>query len=69
MKVVCPLVLASSLLLTPSLCGRIARESRCKTLCLTHFFPICVPEEAARICSSQFDGEILLAKDLTTIDL
>jgi len=55
--------------LTPSLCGRIARESNCKTLCLTHFFPSCVPEEAAHVCSEQFDGEIILAKDLTSINL
>ena len=27
--------------LTPTLCGQMARESACKSLCLTHFYPPC----------------------------
>ena len=50
--------------LTPRLCGKLAQKAACKTLCLTHFYPPCDPEEVRRVCSEEFSGEIILAEDL-----
>ena len=55
--------------LTPTLCGRIAREAGCRRLLLSHFYPPCHPPKARQVCQQEFEGEILLAEDLMTIDL
>ena len=55
--------------LTPTLCGQMARESACKNLCLTHFYPPCDMEDVLQTCRQEFSGNIILAQDLTVIDL
>lgn len=55
--------------LTPTEAGKLARESGCKKLCLTHFYPPCIPEEIQKACAREYAGEILLAHDLLMIDL
>ena len=55
--------------LTPTLCGRMAHESACKSLCLTHFYPPCEMENVLKTCKQEFSGNIILARDLTVIDL
>lgn len=55
--------------LTPTLCGQMARESGCQTLCLTHFYPPCDMADVLQTCQRQFSGKIILAQDLTVIDL
>ena len=55
--------------LTPTLCGRMARESACKNLCLTHFYPPCDMADVLQACKQEFPGNIILAKDLEVIDL
>jgi len=55
--------------LTPSLAGRIASESRCKRLLLTHFYPICDQFDILQACSKVFPGEVVLGEDLMRIDL
>lgn len=54
---------------TPSLCGRMAREAGCKTLCLTHFYPPCEMEAVRAVCQKEFDGTLVLAQDLTCFEL
>ncbi len=53
--------------LTPSLAGRIASESRCKRLLLTHLYPICDQFDILEQCRQAFQGEILLGEDLMRI--
>ncbi len=53
--------------LTPSLCGRIAAESNCKKLVLTHFYPSCDNVDIAGICRKYYKGEIVIAEDLMKI--
>ena len=55
--------------LTPELCGRIAREAECKTLLLSHFYPPCEMSSVLASCQREFSGKIILADDLTTVDL
>jgi ribonuclease BN (tRNA processing enzyme) len=55
--------------LTPELCGRIAREAGCKTLLLSHFYPPCEMSSVLASCQREFSGKIILADDLTTVDL
>jgi len=55
--------------LTPTLCGQMARESTCKSLCLTHFYPPCDMADVLKTCRQEFSGNIILARDLTVIDL
>jgi len=50
--------------LTPSLAGRIARESRGKRLLLTHFYPPCDEQDVTREVAKEFTGGIILAEDL-----
>lgn len=50
--------------LSPSLCARIARESGCKTLVLSHFYPQWNGRDILRECRRFYDGEIILAEDL-----
>jgi ribonuclease BN (tRNA processing enzyme) len=55
--------------LTPSLAGRIARESHGKRLLLTHFYPPCDEQNLTREVAKEFAGEIILAEDLMTIEV
>ncbi len=55
--------------LTPSLAGRIAQESRCKKLLLTHFYPVCDQYDLLGQCRKIYQGEVILAEDLMQIDL
>jgi ribonuclease BN (tRNA processing enzyme) len=55
--------------LTPSLAGRIARESRCKRLLLTHLYPICDQYDILNQCKQAYSGEIILGEDLMRIKI
>jgi ribonuclease BN (tRNA processing enzyme) len=55
--------------LTPSLAGRIALESRCKRLLLTHLYPICDRFDIVEECRRNYGGEILLAEDSMKIEI
>jgi ribonuclease BN (tRNA processing enzyme) len=49
--------------LTPGECGRIARESGCKKLVLSHFYPICDQFDITAMCAAEWDGKIVIAED------
>lgn len=55
--------------LTPSLAGRIASESHCKKLLLTHFYPVCDPFDILSQCKQVYTGQIILAEDLMRIQI
>lgn len=55
--------------LTPSLAGRIARESHCKRLLLTHLYPICDQYDILDQCKKVYPGEIILGEDLMRIEI
>lgn len=55
--------------LTPSLAGRIALESRCKRLLLTHLYPVCDQFDIVGQCKKIYQGQIILAEDLTRIKI
>ncbi|MBM4307635.1 MAG: MBL fold metallo-hydrolase [Deltaproteobacteria bacterium] len=55
--------------LTPSLAGRIARESHCKRLLLTHLYPICDQHDILTQSKQAFQGEIILSEDLMRIEI
>ncbi|MDX1778689.1 MAG: MBL fold metallo-hydrolase, partial [Thermodesulfobacteriota bacterium] len=55
--------------LTPALAGRVARESGCKKLLLTHLYPPCDDENIVAVVKDQFSGEVILAEDLMKIVL
>ena len=55
--------------LTPSLAGRIARESMCKKLLLTHLYPICDQHDILKQCQQVYQGQIILAEDLMRIEI
>jgi ribonuclease BN (tRNA processing enzyme) len=55
--------------LTPSLAAKVASESRCKELLLTHLYPICDQFDILAQCREAFGGEVLLAEDLMRIAL
>jgi len=55
--------------LTPSLAGRIALESRCKRLLLTHLYPICDQFDILSQCKQVFPGHIILGEDLLKIGI
>lgn len=55
--------------LTPSLAGRIARESNSKTLILTHFFPICDKYDIIKQAKKDFKGKVVKAYDLLKINI
>jgi ribonuclease BN (tRNA processing enzyme) len=50
--------------LTPSLAGRIASESRCKNLVLTHLYPICDTFDVKGQCATTYEGPLRIARDL-----
>lgn len=55
--------------LTPHLSGKIARESGCKHLILTHLYPICDKYNIRSECRKEYKGKLTIAKDLLTIKL
>jgi ribonuclease BN (tRNA processing enzyme) len=55
--------------LTPSLAGRIASESHCKKLLLTHLYPVCDQFDVRKECENVYKGEIILAEDLMRIQI
>ena len=55
--------------LTPSLCGRIADESNCKKLVLTHFYPSCDKIDAVSVCKKYYRGKIIIAEDLMRLKI
>jgi len=55
--------------LTPSLAGRIASESRCRKLLLTHLYPVCDSADMAGPCKDAFKGEVILAEDLLRVSI
>jgi len=55
--------------LTPSLAGRIALESHCRRLLLTHLYPVCDRFDVVGQCKKIFQGEISLGEDLTRIKI
>lgn len=50
--------------LSPSVAGRIASESRCKRLVLTHLYPICDAFDMKSQCASTYGGTVEIARDL-----
>lgn len=50
--------------LSPSVAGRIASESRCKRLVLTHLYPICDAFDIKGQCASTYGGPLEIARDL-----
>lgn len=55
--------------LTPKECGQIARQANCKTLVLSHFYPVCDNHDIRAMCRKQWDGELILAEDNLTLDI
>ncbi len=55
--------------LTPALAGKIALESKCKRLLLTHLYPVCDQVDVVQQCSQIFKGEVILAEDLIRIKI
>ncbi len=55
--------------LTPSLAGRIGKESNCKKLLLTHLYPQCDQLDILSQCRQVFNGEIVVADDLMSITI
>lgn len=54
--------------LTPSLAGRIARESRSKRLLLTHLYPTCDQYDILSQCKKVYSGEVILSEDLMRME-
>lgn len=55
--------------LTPTECGKLAREAACRKLCLTHFYPVCDLDDLRTACAKEYDGELILAEDLMAFEL
>jgi len=55
--------------LTPSECGRIAAEARCKRLVLTHFYPVFDGYDIRGRVRRHYKGPVALAKDFMAIDV
>lgn len=55
--------------LTPSLAGRIARESHSRRLLLVHLYPICDRYDVLSQCRQAFQGETILGEDLMRIQI
>jgi ribonuclease BN (tRNA processing enzyme) len=55
--------------LTPSLAGRIASESRCKKLLLTHLYPVSDQFDIVGQCKQIYPGKIILGEDLMRIKI
>jgi ribonuclease BN (tRNA processing enzyme) len=55
--------------LTPALAGEIAQAANVKRLVLTHFYPACEDADIENQCRSTYNGRIILARDLMTLNL
>jgi len=55
--------------LTPSECGRIAAESGCRRLALTHFYPVFKGYDIRRRVRRHYRGRLTLAQDFTAFRL
>jgi len=55
--------------LNSTLAGRIAGESNCKKLILTHFYPVCDDYDILGQCKEEFNGEVIIAEDLMTVEV
>ena len=55
--------------LTPSLAGRIALESCCKKLLLTHLYPVCDQFDIVNQCKQVYQGQVILGEDLMRIGI
>jgi ribonuclease BN (tRNA processing enzyme) len=55
--------------LTPSLAGRIANETRCRRLLLTHLYPECDQVDVLSQCRRTYSGDVLIAEDLLRISV
>jgi len=55
--------------LTPYWAGRIAKESNCKKLLLTHFYPPCDEVDILSQCRETYKGPLLIGEDLMRIEL
>ncbi|MFQ5451717.1 MAG: MBL fold metallo-hydrolase [Nitrospinaceae bacterium] len=55
--------------LTPKLAAKLARETGCKKLCLTHFYPPCDLGRFRETVGREYPGELVLAEDLLQFDL
>ncbi len=55
--------------LTPFYAAKIANESNCKKLLLTHFYPLCDNYDIQSQCKKQYKGEFLLAEDLMKLQI
>ncbi|MEE9167402.1 MAG: MBL fold metallo-hydrolase [Candidatus Neomarinimicrobiota bacterium] len=55
--------------LTPTLCGEIASECRCKRLILTHFYPEVLETDIVTVVSRFFNGTIDLAYDGMEVEI
>jgi ribonuclease BN (tRNA processing enzyme) len=55
--------------LTPSLSGRIALESGCKQLILTHLYPVCDQFDILGQCKKIYQGQIIMGEDLMRIKI
>ena len=53
--------------LTPTDCGRIAAQARCRHLVLTHFYPVFRGVDIRRCVRRAFTGRLTLARDLLAI--
>ncbi|MBI4686629.1 MAG: ribonuclease Z [Nitrospirae bacterium] len=55
--------------LTPSLCGKIAREGNVRHLVLSHFYPQCDGVDIIAQCRKEYEGKITLATDYCRISI
>jgi len=55
--------------LTPSLAGKIAKKANVRKLVLTHFYPECDLVDIEKECRKAYDGPLVLAEDLMSIDV
>ncbi len=56
--------------LTPSECGRIAKEAHVKNLILSHIYPgDYTATDLLNECKSVFDGDVVVAEDLMEFDI
>ena len=55
--------------LTPTECGRIAAQARCRHLVLTHFYPVFEGYDIRRRVRRSYHGRLTLARDLASFSL
>ena len=55
--------------LGPTLAAKLAFETDCKKLCLTHFYPPCDLENIRQTVKKTYKGELVLARDLMQFEL